>query len=160
MVERCPDHPRRCGENREELVRQPLKYGSPPQVRGKPFVAVFRFTGERITPAGAGKTFTFEPIVYTAEDHPRRCGENIVQRHGIRRSAASPPQVRGKHCDAANCPEDCRITPAGAGKTLPTHTTRTYTQDHPRRCGENQMALQGAPLQAGITPAGAGKTHA
>ena len=29
------DHPRRCGENQDELLRKAVKNGSPPQVRGK-----------------------------------------------------------------------------------------------------------------------------
>ena len=53
------DHPRRCGENK--LRRNPTRHtlGSPPQVRGKLFLAVKRERYMRITPAGAGKTKIF-----------------------------------------------------------------------------------------------------
>ena len=71
-----------------------------------------------------------------------------------------------------------RITPAGAGKTIPLCRAKTQRQDHPRRCGENvfrkvkKLVRTGSPPQVrgkldryapdafdvGITPAGAGKT--
>ena len=71
-----------------------------------------------------------------------------------------------------------RITPAGAGKTTLTETSRWICWDHPRRCGENAPAIAGAFVSLGsppqvrgkllwsllcrplsrITPAGAGKT--
>ena len=71
-----------------------------------------------------------------------------------------------------------RITPAGAGKTTNPQIQKINAQDHPRRCGENSVALWawrgsvGSPPQVrgkpddrtviigtnGITPAGAGKT--
>ena len=56
------DHPRGCGENREELVRQPLKYGSPPRMRGKPAPATEKQKNMRITPADAGKTMMWRRI--------------------------------------------------------------------------------------------------
>ena len=51
-----------------------------------------------------------------------------------------------------------RITPAGAGKTIPLCRAKTQRQDHPRRCGENAPYHKGKVVPAGITPAGAGKT--
>ena len=50
------DHPRRCGENYEQLVGGVETLGSPPQVRGKPGFKNDCLTIDRITPAGAGKT--------------------------------------------------------------------------------------------------------
>ena len=72
-----------------------------------------------------------------------------------------------------------RITPAGAGKTVPSVSRYLSGEDHPRRCGENNqqriesIAAEGSPPQvrgkttvavataaaARITPAGAGKTR-
>ena len=71
-----------------------------------------------------------------------------------------------------------RITPAGAGKTIKIIHFTFNTRDHPRRCGENTVALAGEMVTLGsppqvrgkpvkarkvkrgtrITPAGAGKT--
>ena len=50
------DHPRRCGENYEQLVGGVETLGSPPQVRGKPHRPKERGGTPGITPAGAGKT--------------------------------------------------------------------------------------------------------
>ena len=50
------DHPRRCGENKEAQAIKVLCTGSPPQVRGKLPVEPKSKFGDRITPAGAGKT--------------------------------------------------------------------------------------------------------
>ena len=52
------DHPRRCGENTPHHKEQGLSPGSPPQVRGKLIVPKQYLTAPRITPAGAGKTFS------------------------------------------------------------------------------------------------------
>ena len=72
------DHPRRCGENL--TADRPLTnlLGSPPQVRGKPKTAAAQFFTERITPAGAGKTKTEKGEPKKEQDHPRRCGENLL----------------------------------------------------------------------------------
>ena len=70
-----------------------------------------------ITPAGAGKTHGREPFFELAEDHPRRCGENLIIRLYTCTPVGSPPQVRGKRGDDPEDNAACRITPAGAGKT-------------------------------------------
>ena len=70
------DHPRRCGEN---VCRRNICMffaGSPPQVRGKHHVNAPPSSGNRITPAGAGKTAELTGCSCPARDHPRRCGEN------------------------------------------------------------------------------------
>ena len=92
------------------------------------------------------------------KDHPRRCGENMLQQLKSNPAAGSPPQVRGKRTD----PSDYN----------------SLLMDHPRRCGENdtiaqlRQELAGSPPQVRgkrrdsdsvhratrITPAGAGKT--
>ena len=50
------DHPRRCGENRHRADDFVPLEGSPPQVRGKRLCSQTPTVGNRITPAGAGKT--------------------------------------------------------------------------------------------------------
>ena len=132
----------------------------------------------RITPAGAGKTRPCSICRTRSGDHPRRCGENIVDYFYSFGAAGSPPQVRGKLCCDSVCHTCKRITPAGAGKTCFQHHFFCLCQDHPRRCGENtglqahRRQLPGSPPQVrgkqgcysslklffGITPAGAGKT--
>ena len=111
-------------------------------------------------------------------DHPRRCGENMPSIHSSPHVPGSPPQVRGKHYRFGRCVRGCRITPAGAGKTIAQFAKCIQKEDHPRRCGENKEAQAIKVLRTGsppqvrgkhsdmldginavrITPAGAGKT--
>ena len=154
------------------------RIGSPPQVRGKRFSIFFASLADRITPAGAGKTTTHGTLNEQDGDHPRRCGENTVTITEAENGEGSPPQVRGKQRSIKSPPEHCRITPAGAGKTIRDFNGVPFNEDHPRRCGENAKQRRkknerkgsppqvrgklGIPMRRGtgtrITPAGAGKT--
>ena len=86
--------------------------------------------------------------------------------------------MRGKRPSSVSSIYSTRITPAGAGKTDDIDCYECTIKDHPRRCGENSVALwawrglAGSPprmrgklrhgefcrLSCGITPADAGKT--
>ena len=112
------DHPRRCGENRDELYVGCPQGGSPPQVRGKPAAEQGGGGIPRITPAGAGKTLQRTAVLNAGQDHPRRCGENLKLLQPLLRGLGSPPQVRGKPELSRIILMSHRITPAGAGKTL------------------------------------------
>ena len=172
------DHPRRCGENIKGVVENATTQGSPPQVRGKLVDIVVWVVGLRITPAGAGKTIKLFVSFSAGGDHPRRCGENGSRHKVWDAYEGSPPQVRGKQFYLLMLLLHCRITPAGAGKTLKYILLCPKWWDHPRRCGENKdpelllMYILGSPPQVRgklvwvvglingrrITPAGAGKT--
>ena len=172
------DHPRRCGENRDELYVGCPQGGSPPQVRGKLFLCWRTSRTCGITPAGAGKTPHPIRSLRSLQDHPRRCGENPMRATAAANDAGSPPQVRGKLLNKRHCGCKIRITPAGAGKTSQINRTVMLSWDHPRRCGENIVHVAhvhaggGSPPQVRgkhkeaqnelfwtrITPAGAGKT--
>ena len=111
-------------------------------------------------------------------DHPRVCGENLPESHHPSSQPGSPPRVRGKPQDFRQYRKRRGITPACAGKTCPSRTTRAASRDHPRVCGENEeisdvlFAGVGSPPRVrgklylllsllknqGITPACAGKT--
>ena len=152
------DHPRRCGENEIALLVGRGSPGSPPQVRGKPNCGQCITWWLRITPAGAGKTFTAMIADYSTQDHPRRCGEN-QGRWGWRcRSIGSPPQVRGKRKNRLIWKTAERITPAGAGKTIPQLVDAGMQLGSPPqvRGKLNPATIEWA--ESGITPAGAGKT--
>ena len=133
----------------------------------------------RITPAGAGKTICCCFKISNIQDHPRRYGENTSNTIPFPTTLGSPPQVRGKRSGNHLEKHFFGITPAGAGKTTHTENARSNGQDHPRRCGENDLVASGkrhamgSPPQVrgklcksrilqcvgGITPAGAGKTE-
>ena len=74
------DHPRRCGENTTTHTPVQCSVGSPPQVRGKQINSIAVRRNIRITPAGAGKTRYQSTESGCIKDHPRRCGENTVQK--------------------------------------------------------------------------------
>ena len=172
------DHPRRCGENFAGMDKPEGMTGSPPQVRGKleRLHEDCAITG--ITPAGAGKTRRCCAHRPKFQDHPRRCGENGLDRRRDPSGIGSPPQVRGKLLEKIGIEKENGITPAGAGKTARKVHGTSCIKDHPRRCGENARTAQdmrlwtGSPPQVrgkpernisgrsgfGITPAGAGKT--
>ena len=135
------DHPRRCGENQSLLLVNEHRVGSPPQVRGKRHPEWHIHGDARITPAGAGKTIHTGVRICTAEDHPRRCGENDFKLKSNRKEVGSPPQVRGKLANAELVKPAVRITPAGAGKTSQPWQISAAYPDHPRRCGENTKKI-------------------
>ena len=97
------DHPRRCGENSAWHCQQHVRKGSPPQVRGKHKMKAIWIKGERITPAGAGKTTLMETSRWICWDHPRRCGENMCITRTAPGFLGSPPQVRGKPLRLSPC---------------------------------------------------------
>ncbi len=92
------DHPRLCGEKMLHRQQLPQYLGSPPPMRGKAENACVTDTGNRITPAYAGKS-------------PR--GSRFQLRAG-----GSPPPMRGKGGGSASAAPRRRITPAYAGKRV------------------------------------------
>ena len=133
--------------------------GSPPQVRGKPTLTATATAKTGITPAGAGKTNFAGATLWDAKDHPRRCGENTFEGAVLSDATGSPPQVRGKHdSHNVNCGR-YGITPAGAGKTVPTHCAYLASLGSPPQVRGKLYATEGVPLKYRITPAGAGKTR-
>ena len=77
------DHPRRCGENTQIFRHVASGLGSPPQVRGKLFNTSKALSCLRITPAGAGKTIMALKDITSLQDHPRRCGENLLRQKAL-----------------------------------------------------------------------------
>ena len=132
----------------------------------------------RITPAYAGKSCRPHSNIIVLGDHPRLCGEKQFIRHPLEHELGSPPPMRGKDHEKSMGNLQNRITPAYAGKRIPTTTARVPRRDHPRLCGEKMMNgqtpifSQGSPppmrgkvpyagkicLYVGITPAYAGKS--
>ena len=147
-------------------------------MRGKPLISHLGKHAKRIIPADAGKTVcttTHTPVQW---DHPRRCGENKTtlrqcsyrlriipagagktreNRRNPAQAAGSPPQVRGKLYNFAVIGDCGRITPAGAGKTPVSGTSRVEPEDHPRRCGENMKTKHETTLNGGSPPQVRGK---
>ena len=155
------DHPRVCGENRRLLAPCRGCRGSPPRMRGELVISSPQVGEGRITPAYAGRTGPGTRRVRSRWDHPRVCGENASVVSTRIPLSGSPPRMRGERRDHQASCRRRRITPAYAGRTCPMHRPAIGRPDHPRVCGENNVAQPGdvAPiLRTRITPAYAGRT--
>ena len=110
------DHPRLCGEKLTPLKIYRINWGSPPPMRGKVARYFSARSVGRITPAYAGKRFSFSVFVARIRDHPRLCGEKQQKRTLNVVGTGSPPPMRGKDGAAVKKEIKKRITPAYAGK--------------------------------------------
>ena len=147
-------------------------------MRGKLYCFACGAGGDGITPADAGKTCRRPCSDRREEDHPRGCGENVLDGTEKDETLGSPPRMRGKRGYVPVGGHDGGITPADAGKTRQCHLIKALGEDHPRGCGENAIPhtrilakigspprMRGKPRERvkvqrvnGITPADAGKT--
>ena len=111
------DHPRMCGEKQSNSRIRMIQKGSPPHVRGKAAHDQIRVLVLGITPACAGKRTWPTWMPPAARDHPRMCGEKLLDASNCAWFWGSPPHVRGKVVKR-NFPNfPARITPACAGKS-------------------------------------------
>ena len=112
------DHPRLCGEKFRIHLFITCQPGSPPPMRGKGLADETREYRTRITPAYAGKSITeiFQKDVN--KDHPRLCGEKLLEINRHYAFSGSPPPMRGKGKSASRNDFPNRITPAYAGKSI------------------------------------------
>ena len=111
------DHPRGCGENLSRWSSRLDGAGSPPRMRGKPYMKERIEYDDRITPADAGKTAYPHSLYDTNQDHPRGCGENVSIFYNCNVGKGSPPRMRGKPMYLTYSDGVTGITPADAGKT-------------------------------------------
>ena len=112
----CGDHPRVCGEKKENPDEWNEVQGSPPRMRGKEFNCTRDKEVAGITPAYAGKSTRPTPSRSRRRDHPRVCGEKKLLNHSDPAITGSPPRMRGKEHYAGLDYDPIRITPAYAGK--------------------------------------------
>ena len=110
------DHPRVCGEKRQEGIVLLALIGSPPRVRGKACHRIMCCPLPGITPACAGKRSSGTLMSKSCRDHPRVCGEKTRSTSSAVFWLGSPPRVRGKAAFKVNRDLDRGITPACAGK--------------------------------------------
>ena len=147
-------------------------------MRGKVHLPSITGSISRITPAHAGKRKNLTKIVLVLRDHPRTCGEKVLECITLFHTVRSPPHMRGKGMYEILKQYEYRITPAHAGKRTPFIRKGKNNRDHPRTCGEKEWCLcmsdyySGSPphmrgkdeenilfhLSKGITPAHAGKS--
>ena len=80
---RCRDHPRVCGEKVSQRPFRAVSAGSPPRMRGKGVHGVLQELCCGITPAYAGKSLFSGLYIRINGDHPRVCGEKLLDRYWI-----------------------------------------------------------------------------
>ena len=110
------DHPRVCGEKPYSLDVLKGGEGSPPRMRAKEKATPAENSG--ITPAYAGKSLRPSGNIRDRRDHPRVCGEKILEKLDEIYHAGSPPRMRGKVYRKGVDTMKHGITPAYAGKRL------------------------------------------
>ena len=110
-------------------------------MRGKGTIVSFVAANPRITPAYAGKSFSFDQNHSAYEDHPRVCGEKTVLDLSRLVEQGSPPRMRGKEVVFIDSYLVSRITPAYAGKRFDPIHRITFQRDHPRVCGEKTKKI-------------------
>ena len=126
-------------------------------MRGKVVHALHDGAHGGITPAYAGKSIQSKFFRTARRDHPRVCGEKIKKFLALVRMVGSPPRMRGK---GRRWPESVAangITPAYAGKSLPTRRYFDGFGDHPRVCGEKFCSFTAVCRLAGSPPRMRGK---
>ena len=133
------DHPRVCGEKNFNLLQKNQLKGSPPRVRGKALALSGCRWMPGITPACAGKRINGEGSVERIEDHPRVCGEKLVE--------------------MVLFVVLLWITPACAGKSHSSSLLTYSKKDHPRVCGEKSPPEPFRHCWRGSPPRVRGKAH-
>ena len=131
------DHPRACGEKLLVILEPPAKVGSPPRMRGKVLFSHLTKWEEWITPAHAGKSFSYFFCTRCFRDHPRACGEKLRLHPAGLQLLGSPPRMRGKVMDAFR--------------------KAFGIQDHPRACGEKNFERHSVQAVLGSPPRMRGK---
>ena len=157
LTEETASVPRMCGEKLSAVFTSCINLGSPPRVRGKADKRSALFGGEGITPACAGKSRSGHSHGRTTWDHPRVCGEKVMESTANGYNEGSPPRVRGKGRCARQVDRRPGITPACAGKSLNPRTTMPLRRDHPRVCGEKASACVAGLRRGGSPPRVRGK---
>ena len=96
LGERRWAHPRVCGEDDGFTLTAEHDEGSPPRMRGRRRHLLDVDDIDRLTPAYAGKTTTWNSARADSRAHPRACGEDVPLSTGNARSLGSPPRMRGR----------------------------------------------------------------
>ena len=146
------DHPRVCGEHASLGSCRCFALGSSPRVRGASVQAKPVHPRAGIIPACAGSIQACSRSGRGNPDHPRVCGEHRCDAFSNEVSVGSSPRVRG-----ASVPRGLRagrsgIIPACAGSIANQSRRVMPVWDHPRVCGEHQLAFAGLGRTVGSSP--------
>ena len=141
-----------CGEHVSTSFFHPSLRGSSPRVRGTHRHRRPRHPRRGIIPACAGNTGLKVNAYICDRDHPRVCGEHMIQQHVDIVVAGSSPRVRGTPRFGSFPRMQPGIIPACAGNTRKSRSTRPPCRDHPRVCGEHDIMVIGSLEDLGSSP--------
>ena len=134
------DHPRICGEHFDHKGETLQAQGSSPHMRGTLPCCVRAPVARGIIPAYAGNTILKKRWNSSVLDHPRICGEHITPVGFRPVRLGSSPHMRGTHGRRGRRRVRPGIIPAYAGNTISLLLDSWMDGDHPRICGEHQIA--------------------
>ena len=117
MQEGVRDHPRVCGEHSHGTLHSLNLVGSSPRMRGTLAGVTGTTLVNGIIPAYAGNTNRRYGSAETQRDHPRVCGEHVVERKSRRGFKGSSPRMRGTPVTPLSKIPFTGIIPAYAGNT-------------------------------------------
>ena len=146
------DHPRVCGEHSPMPLIQPVTLGSSPRMRGTRRIAHEADRAGRIIPAYAGNTTHTRNRMSNPRDHPRVCGEHISNADMAEDHTGSSPRMRGTRLFDRGLGVLEGIIPAYAGNTRVASLSASIVGDHPRVCGEHEIAALAACPLLGSSP--------
>ena len=155
----CQDHPRGCGEHRNDEYTSRLMEGSSPRMRGAPAPSLIPVRGERIIPADAGSTRRKSHSTRGFGDHPRGCGEHGGIDNFTSSRMGSSPRMRGALRRILLNQLYKGIIPADAGSTPSRQYPGATRKDHPRGCGEHEAASSDMSSEWGSSPRMRGAPH-
>ena len=121
-------------------------------MRGAHYSRVRGHVAVGIIPAYAGSTARLGPGSRPAGDHPRVCGEHLLQERHERGDWGSSPRMRGARRIPCLCRRTQGIIPAYAGSTPHTVSVQENARDHPRVCGEHYKRVKTPATAAGSSP--------
>ena len=146
------DHPRVCGEHSDGWSVMRTDVGSSPRMRGTLSCSAITEPVVGIIPAYAGNTYCQCLGSLRVRDHPRVCGEHLMDICHANSDRGSSPRMRGTRRHRYGQLRHLGIIPAYAGNTLPLTRLRMPCWDHPRVCGEHVTIPEDALLTAGSSP--------
>ena len=128
--------------------------GSPPRARGRRRTLRWAARRVRLTPACAGTTGLAGALGNGHGAHPRVRGDDDDTEQPVRPDVGSPPRARGRRGAAGGGAGLVGLTPACAGTTSSSRSSRTRSGAHPRVRGDDDslklphLVASGSPPRA------------
>ena len=146
------DHPRVCGERTTAVSVWIRHTGSSPRMRGTHLTGHAEGKHARIIPAYAGNAWIRRTWMSSLADHPRVCGERVLDPIIPGSVRGSSPRMRGTRREDWHRIGADRIIPAYAGNAVAPWPPRPPVPDHPRVCGERVLPAHNSGSRSGSSP--------